>query len=226
MRTMYNLFHRVHDPAVTWLLPLLEFGTERSLRNGYMRRLDLTALRPHSDGRPVRILEVGIGGGANVPLVWRDLPAGLPVELWGLDLSEGMLAECRRRHGADSRNQVRLLMADAHALPFPDGLFDRVFHVGGIGGFRNQGLALKELAGVAAAGTPIVVVDEQLDPDRRNTLYHRLGFKLVTFYDPDPRAPVHLLPPSAGNVIEEQISRFYYCLTFSMPAIGVSFPRI
>lgn len=220
MRFMYNVFHRVHDPAVTWLLPLLEFGRESTLRNGYMRRLNLGSLRPGREGEPIRILETGIGGGANVPLMRRDLPEGLPVEVWGFDLSEGMLRDCRRQFGDQETLPLRLFMADAHRLPFPDHTFDRVFHVGGIGGFRDPAAALLEMARVARPGTPIVVVDEQLDANRRNTLYHRLGFKLVTFYDRNPKAPTRMLPAGARDVIEEQVSRFYYCLTFTMDARG------
>ena len=216
MRFMYNVFHRVHDPAVTWLLPLLEFGRESTLRDGYMRRLELDRLRDR--GEPVRILETGIGGGANVPLMGRDLPPGLPVEVRGFDLSEGMLRDCRRAYDGKTSFPLKLFMADAHRLPFEDSSFDRVFHVGGIGGFRDPALALREMARVARPGTPIVVVDEQLDAKRRNTLYHKLGFRLVTFYDRDPKAPTHVLPPGAQDIIEEQVSRFYYCLTFTMPA--------
>lgn len=217
LRTVYNAFARLHDPAVRHVLPLLEWGSEASLRDGYMRRLGLGRLRTRPDGRPLRILEVGIGGGANLPLIRRDLPAGLPVEVWGVDLSLGMLAECRKRIPRAGLGDVRLLVADAHALPFADAVFDRVFHVGGIGGFRDPSKALAEMARVALPGTPIVVVDEQLDAARRNSAYHKVMFRLLTLYDPQPHCPRECLPPGAVGVTEEQVSRFYYCLTFAVP---------
>jgi ubiquinone/menaquinone biosynthesis C-methylase UbiE len=88
--------------------------------------------------------------------------------------------------------------------------------VGGIGGFGDPGKALAEMARVARPGTPIVVVDEQLDQTRHNSLYHRLGFRMLTFYDRDPKAPTDQLPPGATAVLEEPVSRFYYCLSFRM----------
>jgi ubiquinone/menaquinone biosynthesis C-methylase UbiE len=218
MRLVYDWFALVHDPAVRYLLPLLQLGSERSLRDGYMRRLDLGALTLHADGSPVSILEVGIGCGANLPLIHRDLPAALPAEIWGVDLSEGMLARCRTRARAGPYRPVHLLLGDAHALPFPDQAFDRVFHVGGIAAFGDPALALAEMARVARPGTPIVVVDEQLDPHAAGNLYQRVAYAALTLLAPADGSPVAHLPAGACEVVDEQISPFYYCLSFRMPA--------
>lgn len=219
MRHIYDRLPRLHDPVVKYTLPLFQSGgTEAQLRDGYMRRLELAALRPRPDGAPVRILEVGVGAGANIALLYRDLPPGLPVELWGLDLSAGMISVARRKLRRHPEHHVRLLAGDAHRLPFPDASFDRAFHVGGIGGFHDPAAALAELGRVAVPGSPIVVVDERLDPAGRHRLGHRLAFRAITFYDDDPRAPTDELPAAAVDVCDEQISRFYYCLRYRMPA--------
>ena len=219
MRHFYDGLPRLHDPAVKYTLPLFQTGgTERALRDGTFARIDLGALKPRPDGQPLRILEVGVGAGANLAFIYRDLPLGLPVEVWGLDLSAGMMAVARRKLARQPAWQVRLLAGDAHRLPFPDHFFDRVFHVGGIGGFNDPAAALAEMGRVAVPGTPIVVVDERLDPARRHRLGHRLLFRAITFYDEDPRAPVAELPAQAVDVHDEQVSRFYYCLSFKMPA--------
>jgi hypothetical protein len=89
--------------------------------------------------------------------------------------------------------------------------------VGAIGGYRDPGKALREMVRVAVPGTPIVVVDEQLDRSRHNTLFHRVMFKALTWYDPEPRCPREHVPAGAVDVVEEQVSRFYYCLTFRVP---------
>lgn len=214
MRSLYDVSAPLHDWACDVLLPLVQGQSCEALRDGYMPRLELGALRPHADGTPVRLLEVGIGAGANLALLRRDLPAGLEVEIWGPDLSEGMLGQCRRRVRRGDERDVRLLLADAHTLPFADGSFDRVFHVGGIGGFRDPARALSEMARVARPGTPVVVVDEQLEPGRRHGLWHRAGFALLTFYDPAPHCPRECLPPGSWDVLEEQVSRFYYSLRY------------
>jgi phytoene/squalene synthetase len=62
-----------------------------------------------------------------------------------------------------------------------------------------------------------VVVDEQLDRARDHSLLARAAFRLLTFYDRSPHCPVEMLPPGATDVMEEQVSRFYYSLRFRMP---------
>lgn len=213
MRLFYDGLPRLHDPAVRWLLPVLQGGPAADIREGTMRRLALGSL---GQGR-ARILEVGIGAGAHLPLIRRDLRPGTDAVVFGVDLSLGMLAQCQRRltHGVGL--DVRLVQADAHTLPFPDGAFDRVFHVGAMGSYRDPRRALAEMARVAKPETPIVVVDEQLDPERPGNLLTKAAFNALTFYDRDPHCPSELLPSGATGVIEEQVSRFYYCLTFHMP---------
>jgi ubiquinone/menaquinone biosynthesis C-methylase UbiE/uncharacterized protein YbaR (Trm112 family) len=218
MRVFYDGLPSLHDPLTRHLLPLLEAGgSEAALRDGYLKRIDLAALAPPREGRPVRILEIGVGAGANLPLLQRDLPRGIAAEIWGLDLSVGMLRQCQRRLRSWTGMPVHLLAGDAHALPFADGAFDRVFHVGAMGSFRDGRRVLAEMTRVAAPGTPIVVVDEQLDPGRAHRLHHRAAFRLLTFYDASPHCPVELLPPGVTDVLEEAISRFYYCLSFRAP---------
>jgi len=218
LRFIYDGAPRLHDPAVRYMLPVMQLGgTEGAMRRAYLRRLELGNLRPSEDGGPLRILEVGVGAGANIPLVLERLPSGLPVEYWGLDLSAGMLAASRRRLRRLGERRARLLLGDAHVLPFRDRWFDRVFHVGGIGGFRDPGAALAEMSRVARPGSPIVIVDEQLEAGGAKNLWKRLWFRAVTFYDDDPRCPTDLLPDDAADVLEEQMSAFYYCLRFRPP---------
>lgn len=218
MRLFYNGLPALHDPLTRHFLPWLQRDApEPEFRGGYLRRIDLASLRPRADGAPLRILEVGIGAGANIPLVFRNLPSGLAVDYWGLDLARGMLGQCRKRLRRDGW-QVRLLLGDVHRLPFIDHTFDRVFHVGAAGSFRAPEVALAEMARVARPGTPIVVVDEQLDRSRRNTIRDHIAFRLLTFYDRDPHCPTDMLPAGVADVHTEQVSRFYYCLTFTMPA--------
>lgn len=218
LRPVYDLIAPFHDLSVDLVLPILQFPDPRATRARYLERLDLERLARERDRRRLRLLEVGIGGGANVPLLEQLLPPDLEVELWGLDLSRGMLEQCRRRlQRHPPRRRVRLLLGDAHALPFPDAAFDRVFHVGAINGYRDRGRALAEMARVARPGTPIVVVDEQLDPGRGHSLFHQIAFRAITLYDRDPHVPRDQLPAGAVDVEVSAVSRFYYCLQFHMP---------
>jgi len=217
MRLIYDNLAVLHDPVVHVVTPLFQSISEQDGRDRYMERLDLADLEA-SDCNIARILEIGIGTGGNLPVLARHLPGHLNVELWGLDLSAGMLALCRQRLVQHPEYRpVRLLLADAHELPFPDCCFDRVFHTGGIATYRDPRRGLAEMARVAKPKTPIVVVDEQLDPTTRHGVLHRLAFRALTFYDRAPAAPVEHLPDNAAGVLLEQISNFYYCLTFRMP---------
>lgn len=219
MRRIYNALPSWHDPAVTYFLPLWQLeGSESQMRQAYIKRSEFDTLQPHADGSPIRILEVCIGTGVNVGLIDGWLPPGLAVEYWGLDLSDGMMAVCRKKLGRQGYGAVQMVQGDAHALPFADASFDRVFHVGAIGNFASPKQAMAEMARVAKPNTPIVVVDEQLDPSRRHNLWVRAWFKALTFYDPQPHCPVEALPAGAQDVLVEQPGRFYYCLRFRAPA--------
>jgi ubiquinone/menaquinone biosynthesis C-methylase UbiE len=217
LRVLYDGLPWLYEPVTAWVAPRIEGLSESEFRARYLRRLELDSLTPRPDGGPVRILEIGIGTGSNLPLLQRALPRGLHVELWGVDLSAGMLSRCRERLVRGHHGNVRLLQADAHALPFPEHCFDRVLETGGIGGYRAPRRALAERARVARPGTPIVTVDEQLDTREPLPLRLRAAFRALTFYNQKPRSPRALLPPEATDILDEQLSRFYFCLTFRMP---------
>jgi SAM-dependent methyltransferase len=109
----------------------------------------------HLPRRPVaRVLEVGIGGGANLPL----LPPGWAV--YGVDIARTQLELCRAKLQGRAG---RLAWAEAEALPFAAETFDAVFSVGGFNYFRDPVRALHEMRRVARPGAVVVVADE--DPD-------------------------------------------------------------
>ncbi len=214
MHFIYDWFAPLHDPAVDYLLPVLQGTSVIEARDAYIGRVELGRLAAEVAGRPARILDVGVGTGSDLPYLERHLPPELPVEIWGLDFSAGMLALCRKRLASHRGRPMRIVHGDAHALPFADATFDRVLHVGGIAGYRAPARALAEMARVARPGTPIVVVDEQLDANANVGWLRTLAFRAVTFYDPTPHAPRECVPANAYDVLTEQVSPFYYCLRF------------
>ena len=109
----------------------------------------------HLPERPsCRVLEVGIGDGANLSY----LPVGW--EIFGADIARPRLSACLARHG---RSAGRLSHAEAEALPYDDDSFDAVFTVGGFNHFGDPGAALREMRRVARPGAPLVAADEVPD---------------------------------------------------------------
>lgn len=107
-----------------------------------------------------RLLEVGIGDGANL----RLLPEETTVT--GIDIAWRRLETCPQFRA--QRPLVRAL-AEAEHLPFADGSFDATFSVGGFNFFSDPAAALREMARVTRPGGRVVVADEIVD-------FHRYGW--------------------------------------------------
>ena len=149
------------------------------------RRLDL---RPGA-----RVLEVGFGNGKLI-LALLALQPGLAYT--GIEISETMRAEATSFTGAlPEARRIELRLADAEAMPFPAGAFDRAVSVNTIYFWPAPERALGELhrvlgrdgvlvtAGItpeAAAGLPITRHGFRVyDRERLTELHRRAGFRSV-----------------------------------------------
>ena len=99
----------------------------------------------------LRVLEVGIGDGENLPL----LPSSW--EVHGVDVSRVQLRSCRARFPEISG---RLTWAEAEELPFPDGTFDLAYSIGGFNYYRDPSRSLSEMRRVVRPGSTILIADE------------------------------------------------------------------
>ena len=116
------------------------------------------------DVPPEKALDLGTGTGAAAFAIAQRFPEA---EVVGVDLSERMIDEARRKTPPDLVGRVRFEQADATRLPFPDGSFQLV-------GLANMIPFFDELARVVAPGgsavfsfsggpqTPIWVPSERL----------------------------------------------------------------
>lgn len=102
-----------------------------------------------------RVLEIGVGTGANL----AHLPAG--VSLTGIDTSAAMLreAEAKVERGGDGPERVRLLRADAMALPFGDGEFDTVLATYVMCSVPDLRTSLREALRVLRPGGDLLLAD-------------------------------------------------------------------
>ena len=128
------------------------------------------------DPAPARVLDVGTGTGGGARLSAARWPEA---EIVGVDLSAPMIAEARERATSD---RERYEVADASALPFPDGSFDLVTLVNMIPFFDELARVTGPAGAVAIAytrgpGTPIYVPFERIGAE-----LGRRGFTQVAHF--------------------------------------------
>jgi demethylmenaquinone methyltransferase / 2-methoxy-6-polyprenyl-1,4-benzoquinol methylase len=135
------------------------------------------------DGSPGRALDLGTGTGAGAFAIARRFR---DADVVGVDLSERMLDEGRRKTPAPLAERVTFERADAARLPYPDKSFDLV-------GLANMIPFFDELARVTAPGgwvvfsfssgaeTPIWVPAERLRAE-----LSRRGFSEFAEFRADP----------------------------------------
>lgn len=106
------------------------------------------------------VLEVGCGPGTDVLDLANVVgPAG---RLAGLDASEAMIAEARRR-ASERGVPVTFKVGDVQALPFPDATFDVCRAARLLEHLPDAGLALAEMIRVTRKGGRVVVLDFDWD---------------------------------------------------------------
>ncbi|ACL59671.1 class I SAM-dependent methyltransferase [Methylobacterium nodulans] len=99
-----------------------------------------------------RVLEVGVGTGISLPAYRRS------TRLFGVDISEPMLAKARERVRALRLQNVEgLAVMDAEHLDFPDGAFDVIVAQYVVTAVPNPEAALDEFARVVRPGGEIVI---------------------------------------------------------------------
>lgn len=75
------------------------------------------------DRRPERALDLGTGTGEGALFLAREYPVA---SIRGVDLSPEMIRRAQAKIGLDPQGRVAFKVADAAALPYPDGHFDLV----------------------------------------------------------------------------------------------------
>ena len=136
--TRIRLIGRAMNGAVThapWLWPLLRrpmtayfdgLATgwdERTGAPGVSHLAPLAVAVTKIDRRPERALDIGTGTGVAALFVAREFPHA---SVRGVDVSEEMIRQAKKKTGLDPDARVAFRVADASALPYDDGHFDLV----------------------------------------------------------------------------------------------------
>ena len=162
-------------------------------------------------GPGAKVLEVSVGTGTNV----RYLPER--IDFYGLDISWGMLQRCRKNLKKWGR-KGQLFQGEAGRLPFRAGVFDCVFHVGGINFFTSKERAIKEMIWVARPGTKIVIVDEIEKVIREQDPLNSAAKGSFGSGSESVRCPIDLVPQEMEEIRAREIAGGkMYCLTFRKP---------
>ena len=197
--SFYNLIAGIYDLG-SWIYYWFH-GGENQVRKSF---LDQLVINPGDN-----VLEVSIGTGINLQMLPKN------ASYFGIDISYGMLKQCQKklRH---ANIEAVLFQAEAENLPFRDGVFDCVFHVGGINYFNNKQKAITEMIRVAKPGSIITLVDET------DTFFETFSWipflKKIFPTGTATQPPLDLLPKSMKKVsIDKIVHGNYWRLSFQKP---------
>ena len=177
--------NRLFRAFYNWIAPAYDHIEDVRLPVSTVRQPLVDLLDPQPGDH---VLEVGVGTGGNLPYIADRI--GASGRIYGLDISEGMLAQARQKL-SNLPCQVELRWGMAEEIPYPDDTFDSVLHLGGVNWFSDRRRALEEMARVARPGARIVVSDETVpSPDGPLGLLARARLLL----GPRLRPPLVLIP--------------------------------
>jgi ubiquinone/menaquinone biosynthesis C-methylase UbiE/uncharacterized protein YbaR (Trm112 family) len=200
------------EPAFAAMSLAVGAGRAADFRERVVHKLQLAQLA----GRErARVLEIGMGTGANAEPVLDNCPEGTRLEFWGTELSPSAIALARERLEANPEWAARMsfFMADSAHLPFADGIFDRVLIAGGVDCFGDAARSLAEALRVCADDGLVVVVDKQADPSNPPGPLARAVLARLAAQTVRPQSVPHDAIPDGVEVVEEsQLTPVHYCL--------------
>ena len=159
---VYDFYSGVYDLVFGWVF-----------QNGRVMAPDLLDLSPGD-----RLLEVGIGTGLSLPMLPRD------IDITGIDLSEKMLDQARKRAKKLEMTHVELIKMDATRLELPDNSFDHVLAAYFISTVPDPVSVVREMKRVCKPGGKLLFLNHFLSDNRViagiekliSPLCYRVGF--------------------------------------------------
>jgi SAM-dependent methyltransferase len=146
---------RLHPEGIPWPGSLLYNALSRT--KIFLQHYELVARDIARYGAAECILDIGTGPGHLLLAMRKTFP---DAKLVGVDISTPMVEQARRNmetHGRDPR--IEVWVAGAHALPFADGVFDRVVSTGSLHHWKTPLHALFEAHRVVKADGYVLLYD-------------------------------------------------------------------
>lgn len=166
-----------------------------------------------------RILEVGCG-------TCRDtrhfLNRGATVYAGDINREMIHMGRDRLETAKVDTSVLKLFIADAAQLPFPDGFFDRAFHFGGLNLFPDVRAAVAEITRVVKPGGRVVLGDEGVGAWLSETEFGKILKNSNPLFH--HQAPLEKIPSHARNVSCHWIlNGSFYVIAFD---VGVGEPQL
>ena len=146
---------RLHPEGIPW--PESVLYNALSSTTIFLRHYELVAHDIALYGTVQVLLDIGTGPGHLLLALRETLPEA---ELIGIDISPAMIKQAQRNaktHGPATHIELRV--AGANALPFADGVFDRVVSTGSLHHWNDPVTALSEAHRVLKAGGYALIYD-------------------------------------------------------------------
>jgi SAM-dependent methyltransferase len=137
----------IRRPMQRYFDALAEGWDERSSAGSVEHLAPLAKALLLVDPAPERALDIGTGTGTVALLIAREFPRA---SVRGVDISEPMIRQARKRIGLDPSGRVAFRVADASDLPWEEGSFDLVAQL-------NMPPFFKEIARVLRPGGFVIV---------------------------------------------------------------------
>lgn len=162
---------------------------------------------------PVRIIDVSIGTGANFMALYNQYKTKMGrFNLHGMDLSTGMLKVSSEKF-IKNELSVSLTHGSVFNIPYRKNFFDIVLHSGGINTFSDIPGSLNEMLRITKSGGLIIVVDEGLSPQKRETEEGKAIMKANTLFAAKP--PLEHIPEKAKDVeVTYVMNETFYQIVF------------
>jgi len=162
---------------------------------------------------PCSIIDVSIGTGANFIALYNQYRDQMGrFNLHGMDLSTGMLSVSQRKFKKTGLS-VSLTHGSVFNIPLQKKQFDMVVHSGGINTFSDIPGSLNEMLRIAKPGGMIIVIDEGLSPNKRETDEGKAIMKANTLFAAKP--PLEHIPEEAKDVeVSYVMNETFYQVVF------------